>query len=106
VADSLLEEERWRQVLTSLVICLFARNIYTPEMTQKALASTGFNLSLEELSAIGADTLHRKYDFKMKEGFDLSQIRIPRRIYETTSPLGNIDETFMREAIKEYASKV
>ncbi len=106
VANSLLEEERWRQVLTSLVICLFARNIYTPEMTQKVLASTGFNYSLEELTAIGTETLRRKYDFKLKEGFDLSKIRIPHRIFETTSPLGDINETFMREAIKEYSSKV
>ena len=32
VAAGLLEEERWRQVLTSLVICLFARGMYTPDI--------------------------------------------------------------------------
>ena len=42
VAAGLLEEERWRQVLTSLVICLFARGVYTPEIVLKALATAGF----------------------------------------------------------------
>ena len=36
VATALVKEERWRQVLTSLVICLFARGVYTEDVVLKA----------------------------------------------------------------------
>ena len=102
VADALLKEERWRQVLTSLVICLFARGVYTEKVVLKALAVAGFNWSADELTRLGVQTLRCKNDFKAREGFDLSYVRIPRRILETLSPLGMVDETFMRQAIAGF----
>ncbi len=106
IASSLLEEERWRQVLTSLVICLFARGIYTPEIVQKTLAAVGFNRSIVDLHAFGADTLHRKYAFKIREGFDPATMRIPKRIMETPSPAGPFDEELLRKVIALYNAKV
>ena len=106
IASSLLAEERWRQVLTSLVICLFARGIYTPEIVQRTLATVGFDRSLEDLNAFGVDTLHRKYAFKIREGFDPMTMRIPRRIMETPSPAGPFDEELLRKAIELYNAKV
>jgi aldehyde:ferredoxin oxidoreductase len=106
IAQTLLKEERWRQVLTSLVICLFARGIYTPEVVQKALATVGFERSLEDLDAFGVDTLHRKYAFKLREGFDPATMRIPHRIIETAAPAGKFDEEFLRKAIELYNANV
>ena len=102
VAHALIEEERWRQVLTSLVICLFARGMYTPEVVLQALATAGYAWSQDDLARLGADVLRRKYDFKQREGFDLAKLRIPKRILETDTPLGKIDEGFMRQAIQAY----
>jgi len=106
IASSLLEEERWRQVLTSLVICLFARGIYTPEVVQKSLGLVGFDRTIEDLHAFGADTLHRKYAFKLREGFDPTTMRIPKRIMETPSPAGPFDEELLRKAIALYNAQV
>ena len=103
VATALVKEERWRQVLTSLVICLFARGIYTEQVVLRALAVAGLNWSADELSRLGAETLKLKNQFKAREGFDLAQARIPRRILETPSPLGTVDENFMRQAIAKFA---
>ena len=103
VADALLNEERWRQVLTSLVVCFFARGVYTEDVVLKALAVAGFNWSADELTRLGAQTLRRKNDFKAREGFDLAKVRIPRRILETPSPLGTVDEAFMRQAMARFA---
>ncbi|HSQ16951.1 MAG TPA: aldehyde ferredoxin oxidoreductase C-terminal domain-containing protein, partial [Anaerolineales bacterium] len=102
VAAGLVEEERWRQVLTSLVICLFARGMYTPEIVLQALATVGIEWSADELARLGADVLKRKYDFKQREGFDLAKLRIPKRILETPTPLGTIDEEFMRQSLQAY----
>jgi aldehyde:ferredoxin oxidoreductase len=106
VADALLEEERWRQVLSSLVVCFFARKVYTPETVLQALATAGFEFSVDDLTKLGSETLRRKYDFKIREGFDLAGLRIPGRILETPSPLGQLDEGFLRRAIVHYGKRV
>ena len=49
-ADKLVTEERWRQVLTSLVVCLFARGMYTEDATVRALACAGIQRTPEELN--------------------------------------------------------
>lgn len=103
VAKALLEEERWRQVLSSLVICYFARGVYTPEIVQQALAVAGSNWSSSDLARLGTEALQRKHDFKVREGFDLSQLRVPHRILETPSALGSLDEDFIKRAIQLFA---
>jgi len=42
IAADMFREEQWRQALTSLVVCLFARGIYTEDLVLKALATAGF----------------------------------------------------------------
>jgi aldehyde:ferredoxin oxidoreductase len=106
VAEALLKEERWRQVLSSLVVCFFARGVYSPEVVQRALAVAGFERSAEDLARMGAETLRRKYAFKVREGFDLVNVRIPRRILETPSAWGTLEESFLRRALQVYAEAV
>ncbi len=103
VANQLVHEERWRQVLTSLAVCLFARGLYTQDVVLQALATAGFPWSADDLASFGADTLNRKHAFKQREGFNLAALRIPGRILETPSPLGRIDEDFMRHSITAYS---
>jgi aldehyde:ferredoxin oxidoreductase len=105
VADGLLEEERWRQVLASLVVCFFARGVYTPEVVREALAMAGFSCSDDDLARLGRGTLQRKQAFKTREGFSLEQLRIPRRILETPSPLGRLDEAFLRRVLQIVADE-
>ena len=106
VAEALLREERWRQVLASLVVCFFARGVYTPETVLRALAVTGSEHTAEDLARLGTETLHRKYAFKMREGFDPAALRIPRRILETPSPLGLLEEEFLRQCIARFVEGV
>ena len=54
---------------------------------------------------MGSETLARKNQFKAREGFDLAHVRIPRRILETPSPLGMVDEAFMRAALAKFAAE-
>ena len=99
LVDALLTEERWRQILSSLVLCFFARGIYGPETVVEALRSAGFEFSQDDLSRLG-ETIHReKYRFKVREGFSFDDLRIPRRILETPSALGQLDEEFLRDVV-------
>ncbi|MDZ4163525.1 MAG: aldehyde ferredoxin oxidoreductase family protein [Smithellaceae bacterium] len=99
MAAELLKEERWRQILSSLVVCFFARGIYTPEVVLKALSVAGFELTEEDLDRLGREIHQVKYRFKMREGFSFEKLRIPRRILETPGPFGMVEEDFLRKAI-------
>ena len=99
LVDVLIEEEEWRQILSSLVICFFARGIYSPELVSRLLNITGFEVSEEDLDRIGREIYIEKYRFKMREGFRLDDMRIPKRIFETPSPIEQLDEAYIRKAL-------
>ncbi|MHC1581714.1 MAG: aldehyde ferredoxin oxidoreductase family protein [Candidatus Syntropharchaeia archaeon] len=100
LVKALISEERWRQILSSLVICFFAREIYKPDIVSKALHVAGFDLHPEDLTRIGRDIHREKYKFKIREGFSLKNLRLPRRIFEIQSALGELDENFIRRFSK------
>lgn len=99
LVDALIKEEQWRQILSSLVVCFFARGIYTPEIVQAALEVAGLPRDTAALAQIGESIYRRKYAFKVREGFDVEHLRLPKRIFETPSPLGMLDEAAMRRAL-------
>lgn len=106
MGDNLLREEAWRQVLSSLVLCFFARSIYTPSLVSRALSISGFNLSPEELQKLGERIHREKIKFKMREGFSFEKLRIPERILETVSPHGKIKKEYVLEAINHIRKKM
>lgn len=79
-----------------------SRGVYTPEIVQRTLMAAGMPRSADDLARLGAGTLARKHAFKVREGFDPARLRIPRRILETPSPLGALDEAFLRRAIAHF----
>ena len=107
VVEKLLAEEEWRQILSSLVVCFFARKVYSPEITLKALDAIGIeNWTAEDLKDLGRDIHRAKMDFKFREGFDLSKLRIPKRIFEVPTPHGFLKEEAIRKAIEIYKEKI
>ncbi|MCX8182926.1 MAG: aldehyde ferredoxin oxidoreductase family protein [Crenarchaeota archaeon] len=104
IAEALFKEESWRQVLSSLVVCFFARGVYKPDTVLESLKTVGFNpdITLEDLNRIGVETLKSKNAFKAREGFSHKDLKIPRRIVETETPLGILEEEFIRKGIEEF----
>lgn len=100
MARALIQEERWRQVLSSLVVCFFARGIYKPEETCRALACTGMDVTPDDLEALGRRVYRAKYDFKLREGFDPAAVSYPSRIFKTPSATGLIDEAEFKRAVE------
>jgi aldehyde:ferredoxin oxidoreductase len=99
LAAKLVEDEAWRQVLSSLVVCFFARKIYDAETTVQALAHAGFEFSAQRLGEFGRRVHREKFRFKRREGFDFSKLRIPGRIFETAAPAGPLTEDYVRRTI-------
>ena len=98
--DALLAEESWRQVLSSLVICFFARSLYTPDTVCEALATLGIERDEAQLWQDGARILREKTAFKIREGFDVTALRIPERIAQTESPLGVVSMDLMQDGLR------
>ncbi|RLG87447.1 MAG: aldehyde:ferredoxin oxidoreductase [Thermoprotei archaeon] len=104
--DSLMKEEAWRQVLTSLVICLFARGIYKPDIVAEALNATGYEYKVDDILNIGWKIYKNKYKLKLELGFDPLKLRIPRRVLEVPTPHGGISEEYMKRAITYFSQKI
>jgi aldehyde:ferredoxin oxidoreductase len=100
LAKELLTEERWRQILSSLVVCFFARGIYRADIITQALYSAGYDITSEKLLSIGEEIHREKYRFKIQEGFSLDNYRLPERIFETPSLVGKIDKVFVDKVVK------
>ncbi|MEM0240686.1 MAG: aldehyde ferredoxin oxidoreductase family protein [Candidatus Nezhaarchaeales archaeon] len=98
----IVEEERFRNVLTSLVVCLFARGEYKLERVVKALEPVGIKTSSEELMRLGAEIQKAKASFKAREGYSPYKVRIAKRFLETPTPLGKLNEEELRSMIKMY----
>jgi len=105
LAEILLAEERWRQILSSLVICFFARGIYVPELVTELLEIAGFPLAKDDLERIGREIYQDKYRFKLREGFSLDKLRLPARILDAPSPIKGWDEAYLRRAL-EHVKKI
>jgi aldehyde:ferredoxin oxidoreductase len=103
LAAELFEEEQWRQILSSLVVCFFARGIYKADVVCRALACAGVDLTEEDLTRLGRETLAAKHRFKEREGFDWSEYALPKRIFETPALGHPIDEGELRRTVAEFA---
>lgn len=106
LANNLLEEEIERNILTSLVICLFARKVYSRDIILRALDSVGIKVTNEELTEAGKEILRLKYRIKEKLGYSLNSIKIPERYFETQTLNGKLDRTKAEELVKEYKELV
>ncbi|MHA1228477.1 MAG: aldehyde ferredoxin oxidoreductase C-terminal domain-containing protein, partial [Candidatus Hodarchaeales archaeon] len=100
----LLKEEEWRNVLNSLVACLFARKIYTPELVVECLSNIGISKSQEELLELGRKIQKLRIETKLKFGMDYprSMASLPKRFFQMPTAHGKIPEKLIKE--KLYSS--
>jgi len=106
LVDEIIEEEAWRQVLTSLVLCLFARGAYKPATVVKALTPLGLKLSEEDLRRVGFEIYKEKLKLKLALGYKLDELKLPKRIFEIPTPNGLITEEYIVKALEYYRNKV
>jgi aldehyde:ferredoxin oxidoreductase len=101
LAHALFSEEACRQVLSSLVVCFFARGLYDLDTSAQCLGALGEGWDAASLVRLGEGILRRKHAFKVREGFDLAQLSIPKRALTTPAPGGPVDEAYLRNGLRE-----
>jgi aldehyde:ferredoxin oxidoreductase len=102
----IMEEEAWRQVLNSLVVCLFARGLYSKENVVRALSALEYDVSEDDITNIGWKIYTTKQRIKINEGFNPYNIRIPNRLLETPTPLGRVSKQYVEDIIKEIFGRI
>ena len=104
--NDLFDEEVKRCVLNSLVICLFARNVYDDETIVKALDAIGITgYDSEKLNNLGKKIYKVKLQIKEKLGFDLSNVQLSKRVFQTPAMGEILDENIAREMIAMFKDK-
>ncbi len=105
IVDRLVAEESWRQILSSLVVCFFARGVYKPELVSEAFDPLGYEISPEELKMKGEKIYREKLRLKIKMGFDPERLKIPKRIFETECFHGRLEEDYIKDALRYWKEK-
>ncbi|MHA1906810.1 MAG: aldehyde ferredoxin oxidoreductase N-terminal domain-containing protein [Candidatus Thorarchaeota archaeon] len=102
IGIALAEEDAWRTVLNSLVVCLFARPVFTPDVVLSTMKSLGEERTRDELKQIGEEVFHLRMRFKTQEGFEVDSLRPPTRLLDRISPLGRLEETTIDGIISSW----
>jgi len=105
LVDKLFTEECERCMTNSLVMCLFARRIYDRQTILDALNSVGWNLTNDDLTAIGKRIYKTKLEIKNALGFQQKSVKLPKRFFETPSMNGLLNEEVAYRMIKKYTTK-
>jgi len=102
LVDTLVKEECWRQVLSSLVVCFFARGLYTKDLVLKAFKPLGVEMTEEDLDELGRKIYFEKLKLKKMMGYDIDEIRIPERVFEVETPHGKLSREYFERALNHY----
>jgi aldehyde:ferredoxin oxidoreductase len=105
LVDYLFFEEVERGLLNSLIICLFARKVYGRENIIKVLDCVGKPYTNEELDKVARQIYRTKLRIKMKLGFKIGEVKLPKRFFETPSMTGVLKEEMAKEILAAYTAK-
>jgi len=106
IVEAVLKEECERSVLTSLVICLFAREVYDLDTVSRALAVIGITKTVDDLRLAARKILKLKLELRERLGFKIEDHRLAARYFETPSPRGVMTREFMDSIVAEYREAV
>jgi aldehyde:ferredoxin oxidoreductase len=105
-ADFLVKDEQGRVLLTSMVACLFAREIYKDELLAECLNSLGYTTLADSMQQVAQHIQKLRWGLRLATGFDPATVKIPKRFTEVTNWKGPVDEAFLGELKKEYAKRI
>jgi aldehyde:ferredoxin oxidoreductase len=106
VVKFLVDDERERVLLTCLVACLFAREVYTPEVVAEALTCLGYGELAANIDVAAEKARRARWRQKAATGYDPLVTRIPKRFGEITTWKGPVDVAYMEALRQGYARAV
>jgi len=104
--DFLLQDEQGRILLTSMVACLFAREVYKDELLAECLSSLGYTTLADNMQQVAQHIQKLRWRLRLATGFDPAAVKIPKRFTKVTTWKGPVDEAFLSELKEEYAKRI
>jgi len=104
--DFLVKDEQGRVFLTSMVACLFAREVYKDELLAECLNSLGYTTLADNMDLVAQHIQKLRWRLRLATGFDPAAVKIPKRLTEVTTWKGKIDTKFLNNLKKEYAKRI
>jgi aldehyde:ferredoxin oxidoreductase len=102
----LVQDERARVLLTSMVSCLFARGVYGDQVISDCLRSVGYATLADRISTVSSHVQQLRWRTRLRTGFDPRTVSIPKRFLEVETWRGRIDGAYL-EALKDaYAGAI
>ncbi len=102
----LLDDEPGRCLLTSMVSCLFARSVYTPEVLADCLSSLGFDAVATDLDVSGERIRRHRWQLRFASGFVPEEVVLPKRYYKVNTWKGAIDGQYLDALRREYGRRL
>ncbi|WP_300155390.1 aldehyde ferredoxin oxidoreductase C-terminal domain-containing protein [Solidesulfovibrio sp.] len=106
VVRFLVDDERERVLLTCLVACLFAREVYKPDVVAQVLTCLGLPELAAGIDAAAENARRARWRLKMATGYDPRATRIPKRFAEIETWKGPVDAAYMEALRAGYAEAV
>ncbi|WP_029458529.1 aldehyde ferredoxin oxidoreductase N-terminal domain-containing protein [Solidesulfovibrio alcoholivorans] len=106
VVKFLVDDERERVLLTCLVACLFAREVYKPEVVAAALSCLGHGELAAGIDTAAENARRARWRLKIATGYDPLATRIPKRFAEIETWKGPVDAAYMEALRAGYAAAV
>ncbi len=102
----LTDDERERVLLTSMVSCLFARNVYTPQLLAQCLEAAGYPTLAGSIDAVSRNIQKLRWRMRLATGFDPEAVTIPARFSEITTWKGRLDAEYLAALKGAYARRI
>lgn len=102
----LVQDEQECLLLTSMVPCLFAREVYKRDVLAECLDSLGHKSLAGALEAVSAHVQKERWKMRIPTGFKPSAMEIPRRFSEVTTWKGKVDEGYMEALQRSYRESI
>jgi aldehyde:ferredoxin oxidoreductase len=104
--EFLVRDEASRAFMTSMVACLFARNVYTDSLLADCLQSLGYEKLAATLPECGRNIQKIRWQTRIASGFHPESITIPKRFREITTWKGPIDPQYLQALQTEYSQAI
>lgn len=102
----LIKDEEGRALLTSMVSCLFAREVYKESVLADCLKSLGYGTMADQLGELARRIQQLRWQTRLATGYDPTQVKIPKRFTEVTTWKGQVDQGFMEALRQQYAQAI
>jgi aldehyde:ferredoxin oxidoreductase len=104
--EFLVQDEKARVLLTSMVSCLFAREVYKETVLADCLKAVGYRDLAENLDPVASRIQKMRWQIRLKTGFDPASVKIPERFKQVATWKGPLDTNYLDSLQKTYAQRI